>query len=240
MPNEPIQEYGVIGNMRTVALISTAGSVDWFCFPNFDSPSVFGALLDSDQGGSFRIAPTEPALPTKQFYVPDTNVLVTRFMLADGVAELEDFMPAGVAQDSAWHEQLVRRLRVVRGKVRFRLDCRPAFDYARSAHQTTLSDAGATFEAVGHCAAEQAKEQHGRPAAHPKKADVEHLVIGVVVFDPEDLGEELDRHDEADDAGAEEEQAEVAMSESDHRPVAPEAGIERHALECTRRSREAA
>ncbi len=153
VPNQPIQEYGVIGNMRTVALISTRGSVDWFCFPSFDSPSVFGSLIDADKGGFFRIAPTAQQLPSKQFYVPDTNVLVTRFMLADGVAELEDFMPAGVAQDSAWHEQLVRRLRVVRGKVRFRLECRPAFDYARAQHHTSVTDAGASFDAPGLCLA---------------------------------------------------------------------------------------
>ena len=135
--------------MRTVALIDTAGSVAWFCFPNFDSGSVFGSLIDADKGGFFQIAPLGEPLPSKQFYVPDTNVLVTRFMLPDGVAELEDFMPAGVERDSAWHEQLVRRLRVVRGKVRFRLDCRPAFDYARASHEARSSDAGAIFDAPG-------------------------------------------------------------------------------------------
>lgn len=80
MPYRPIEDYAVIGNMRTVALVGTDGSIDWLCFPHFDSPSVFGALLDDAKGGRFKISPHEDGKRTKQFYWPETNVLITRFM----------------------------------------------------------------------------------------------------------------------------------------------------------------
>ena len=95
MPYDPIESYGVIGNMRTVALVSREGSIDWMCFPQFDSPSVFGALLDDAGGGRFSIRPCASLGTRKQLYWPDTNVLLTRFLSADGVGEIEDFMPCG-------------------------------------------------------------------------------------------------------------------------------------------------
>lgn len=146
---KPIGDYGVIGNMRTVALVGIDGAIDWLCFPSFDAPSVFGALLDRDRGGRFAIAPRDEGLRTKQFYWPETNVLVTTFMSADGVGEIEDFMPAGIASAPGWHEQLVRRVRVVRGAMRFHLECTPAFDYARAPHTTTLDAKGAVFASPG-------------------------------------------------------------------------------------------
>jgi GH15 family glucan-1,4-alpha-glucosidase len=150
MAYRPIAEHGVIGNMRTVALVGTDGSIDWLCFPHFDSPSIFGALLDDERGGHYRIAPAdERGVTSKQFYWPETNVLVTRFMTADGVAEMEDFMPAGVARAPGWHEQLVRRVRVVRGTMRFGLECHPAFEYARATHETRVTEHGATFDGPG-------------------------------------------------------------------------------------------
>jgi GH15 family glucan-1,4-alpha-glucosidase len=149
VPYRPIQDYAVIGNMRTVALVSTGGSIDWLCFPHFDSPSVFGALLDEEKGGRFKIAANEHGTKTKQFYWPETNVLITRFMCATGVGELEDFMPAGISQDSEWHAQIVRRVRVARGRMRFRLECHPAFEYARATHETSVDAQGAVFAGPG-------------------------------------------------------------------------------------------
>ncbi len=140
-----IQNYGVIGNMRTVALVSTGASIDWFCFPHFDSPSLFGSLLDDEKGGFFKVAPRDDGLRTKQFYWPETNVLVTRFMSPEGVGELEDFMPAGISAKPDWHEQVVRRVRVVRGKMVFRVECQPRFDYAREPHDTKIDAEGAIF-----------------------------------------------------------------------------------------------
>jgi len=145
MAYQPIENYGLIGNMRTVALVGMNGSIDWLCFPHFDSPSVFGAILDDVKGGRFSIAPLGGDIKSKQVYWPDTNVLITRFYSEDGVAEIQDFMPAGIGSGSEWHHQLVRRVKVVRGRMQFRLECHPAFDYARIPHATRLSPQGAGF-----------------------------------------------------------------------------------------------
>lgn len=141
MAYPPIAEHGVVGNLRTVALVCTDGTIDWLCFPHFDSPSVFASLLDDRKGGAFRIAPTDAAT-SKQLYWPDTNVLVTRFSTQSGIGEVTDFMPLGVRSD---HPALVRRVRVTRGAVRFRMECRPAFDYARVGHELSLGADRAVF-----------------------------------------------------------------------------------------------
>ncbi|HZS50617.1 MAG TPA: trehalase-like domain-containing protein, partial [Bryobacterales bacterium] len=99
MPYQPIEDYGLIGNLRTAALVGKNGSIDWFCFPHFDSPSVFGAILDEHKGGYFRISPTSAEITRKQLYWADTNVLVTRFLSADGVGEIVDFMPIGESKN---------------------------------------------------------------------------------------------------------------------------------------------
>src|SRR5512145_2462181 len=88
----PIAEHGLIGDLHTVALVGTDGTIDWYCCPRFDSPSVFGALLDADRGGLFRISPDSDGWSSKQLYLPDTNVLITRFLTPDGVGEVQDFM----------------------------------------------------------------------------------------------------------------------------------------------------
>ena len=98
---QPIENYGVIGNLRTAALVGMDGSIDWLCLPHFDSPSVFAALLDDRKGGRFRIAPAGDHFRRKQFYWPDTAILVTRFLHDDGVGEVEDYMPVGGTGTSA-------------------------------------------------------------------------------------------------------------------------------------------
>jgi GH15 family glucan-1,4-alpha-glucosidase len=130
--------------MRTVALVGLDGTIDWLCFPRFDSPSVFASILDDAKGGHYRIAPTEQVV-TKQFYWPDTNVLITRFLSPGGTGEIDDFMPAGDEVESDRHDELFRRVRVTRGTLRFRLECYPAFDYARAPHETLLEEDGARF-----------------------------------------------------------------------------------------------
>src|SRR6516165_4370161 len=144
---QPIENYGVIGNLRTAALVGMDGSIDWLCLPHFDSPSVFAALLDDHKGGRFRIAPAGDLFRRKQFYWPDTAILVTRFLHDDGVGEVEDYMPVGGA--GAVREEVIRRVRVVRGRVPFRLECRPAFDYARATHAAHLAEHGAHFDGPG-------------------------------------------------------------------------------------------
>jgi GH15 family glucan-1,4-alpha-glucosidase len=145
MAYQPIEDYGVIGNMRTVALVGMNGSIDWHCSPNFDSPSIFGAILDDAKGGRFQIAPVADKIRHKQFYWPSTNILVTRFSHEDGIVEIEDFMPVGFAPDSPAYHQIHRRVRGVRGSVRVSVVCRPAFDYGRQQHELRLFDGGASF-----------------------------------------------------------------------------------------------
>jgi GH15 family glucan-1,4-alpha-glucosidase len=145
MAYQPIENYGIIGNLRTAALVGADGSIDWLCMPNFDSPSVFAAILDDRKGGRYVIAPTCDEIRNKQFYWPETNVLVTRFMDGDAVGEVDLFMPGGPDAEKDPH-QLIRRVRVMRGKMPFRLICHPAFDYARASHRTTITSRGARFE----------------------------------------------------------------------------------------------
>jgi GH15 family glucan-1,4-alpha-glucosidase len=141
----PIEDHGIIGDLRTVALVGNEGTLDWMCFPHFDSPSVFGALLDPDKGGHWRICPEPDGVMKKQFYWPDSNVLVTRFYTPDGVGELVDFMP--MSRHGRKHaREVLRRVRVVRGQMRFMMECFPAFNYARDSHETHLIHGGASFK----------------------------------------------------------------------------------------------
>jgi GH15 family glucan-1,4-alpha-glucosidase len=151
MPYLPIEDYGIIGNMRTVALIGMNGSVDWYCSPHFDSPSLFGAILDDRKGGRFQIAPVADRMKSKQFYWPSTNILVTRFLHEDGIAELQDFMPVGLPGDSLEYHHLYRRIRCVRGTVKMSLLCQPAFDYGRKSHETQIDAQGASFRCGDQC-----------------------------------------------------------------------------------------
>ena len=127
----PIEDYGIIGDLHTVALVGKNGSIDFLCLPSFDSPSVFAALLDADRGGRFQIAPQMDDAVHKQLYLPDTNVLLTRFLSDSGVAEVSDLMPV---EDAGVAHNLVRRAKTVRGEIRFEMRCEPRFDYARATH----------------------------------------------------------------------------------------------------------
>jgi len=150
MAYERIEDHGVIGNMRTVALVSVRGAIDWYCFPRFDSPSVFAALLDDEKGGSFSIRPLEDRVIHKQLYWPDTNVLLTRFLSPDGVGEIEDFMPVGrAALLAGCQDEIVRRVKVVRGSLNFEMTCEPAFDYARTRPRVSIEKNGAVFQGAG-------------------------------------------------------------------------------------------
>ena len=141
MAYQPIEHYGVIGNLRTAALVNGHGSLDWLCFPHFDSPAVFAAILDDAKGGRFQIAPVKKDVRWKQFYWPDTNILITRFLHPEGLGEIEDYMPVGPRHAN----QVVRRLRVVRGSMRFRISCEPAFDFGRAKHETRQHGDGVEF-----------------------------------------------------------------------------------------------
>lgn len=131
MPFQPIENYGVIGNLQTVALVGMDGSIDFLCFPFFDSPTVFAAMLDDENGGRFQISPLAENARKKQLYLLDSNILLTRFLAQDGVAEISDLMPLCL-QPAATPTRIVRRVKTVRGEMRYRLVCAPRFDYARA------------------------------------------------------------------------------------------------------------
>ena len=150
---KPIENYGVIGNMHTVALISRHGaSIDFFCYPDFDSPTVFARLLDHAKGGFFEISPSEciplyshvqhtygcvprsgQKIRTKQLYLPSSNILVTRFSGKEGISQVTDLMPVR-ATGAPSHPWIIRKLECIRGTVTMEVKICPAFDYARSGH----------------------------------------------------------------------------------------------------------
>ena len=129
---KPIENYGIIGDLHTVALVGIDGSIDFMCFPNFDSPSIFAALLDYRKGGRFQVAPRMQNARHKQLYIPDSNVLLTRFLAEGGMAEVSDFMPI---LELGHSHNLVRRAKSVRGNLPFRMICDPRFDYGRASHR---------------------------------------------------------------------------------------------------------
>ena len=131
--------------MHTAALVGRNGSINWLCLPHFDSPSVFAAILDEHKGGHFKIEPIGKDVTCKQLYWPETNILINRFLLNDGVLEVVDYMPVGGKQGEPGFRQLVRRVEAIRGSVQVSAECCPAFNYARDAHQVELSDGGAVF-----------------------------------------------------------------------------------------------
>ncbi|MGD0363069.1 MAG: glycoside hydrolase family 15 protein [Bryobacteraceae bacterium] len=141
---KPIADYGIIGDLRSVALVGKDGCIDWCCLPRFDSSSIFAALLDDRVGGCFRLQPAGDG-SVKQMYLPGTNVLVTRFMSGEGMAEVTDFMPIGTESGGETEQasrQLVRIAKAIRGPVRFRMECLPAFDYAREPHEVDVQPDG--------------------------------------------------------------------------------------------------
>jgi GH15 family glucan-1,4-alpha-glucosidase len=134
-----IENHGVIGNMRSAAVIAVDGTIDFFCFPSFESPTIFASLLDSQKGGCFRIDPQIKEVRYKQMYLPDTNILISRYLSGSGVAEVTDFMPVEVdGKPSPYANQIVRMIRVVKGSVSFKARCSPRFDYARCTHRAEI------------------------------------------------------------------------------------------------------
>ena len=138
----PIEDHGIVGNLHTAALVGKDGTIDWLCLPAFDSPSVFCSILDDEKGGHFGLRPVE-YVHSQQLYLPDTNVLLTRFFSSGGMAETLDFMP--IHSRMGERHRLVRNVRVVRGRMTFDVECRPAFDYARGEHSVFVGKPGAVF-----------------------------------------------------------------------------------------------
>src|SRR5262249_42240979 len=133
-----------IGDLHTVALVGTDGTIDWYCCPRFDAPSVFAAILDAEKGGLFRIAPDGDGWTSKQLYLPDTCVIITRFLTPGGAGEAQDFLPPP-SSGTAHRHRLIRRVVAVRGRMRFVVDVAPRFDYARAPHELAITPHGALF-----------------------------------------------------------------------------------------------
>ena len=131
MSYQPIENYGIIGDLNTIALIGLNGSIDFMCFPDFDSPTIFAALLDDQKGGRFEIVPAFAQMKTKQLYLPDTNVLLTRFLSSEGLGEITDFMPVNEHLNG---QKLIRRLTNIRGEVKYKMRFMPRFNYGKSEH----------------------------------------------------------------------------------------------------------
>jgi GH15 family glucan-1,4-alpha-glucosidase len=146
MAYQPIEDYGLIGNMHTAALVGRDGSIDWLCLPHFDSPSVFCKILDDKKGGYFRIAADCDKCTRKQMYWPETNVLITRTLMSEGVLEVVDYMPVGIKKGETGFRQLVRRVQSIRGSVPVKMECFPALNYARDEHTVEIYDTGAVFQ----------------------------------------------------------------------------------------------
>ena len=168
-----IADHGLIGDLQTAALVTTDGEIDWFCSPRFDSPSIFASLLDRERGGRFRIAPAEGDYVSKQLYVPDSAVLITRFMAPSGVGEVIDFMPVPDPTRRTENHRMVRMVRVVRGQMRFLVECTPRFDYGRGEHTLELTDDGVLFRAKDvqltlHAAHLLTFDQEGVRVRHPQ------------------------------------------------------------------------
>lgn len=142
MAYQPIENYGIIGDLNTSALVGIDGSIDFMCYPHFDSPSIFGALLDAEKGGHFSIKPVKDDIKHKQMYIPDTNVLLTRFLSSSGVGEITDFMPVEEVNKG---NTLVRRVKTVRGEMTYRMECKPRFNYGRSSHRAIRKDGEIQF-----------------------------------------------------------------------------------------------
>ncbi|MCW2492990.1 MAG: glycoside hydrolase 15-related, partial [Frankiales bacterium] len=147
-----IEDHGIIGDLHTAALVATNGDIDWLCLPRFDSPSVFAALLDGDCGGRFTLRCLGSSR-TRQMYLPDSNVLLTRFLGEQSVGEVLDFMVPhehGAAHQGA--HQLIRQVTAVRGRVTVEIRCAPAFDYARARTEADLVEGAGVFfsSTAGH------------------------------------------------------------------------------------------
>jgi len=138
-PYQPIENYGIIGNLKTVALVGLNGSVDFMSFPRFDSPTIFAAMLDEQIGGFFSVEPVMGEYKSKQMYIPGTAVLLTRFFSDDGIAEITDYMPMSEDKTSS-SSAIIRKIKTIRGTIKYKMKCAPRFDYARAEHLAEITD----------------------------------------------------------------------------------------------------
>ncbi len=164
-----IDAHGIIGDMRSAALVNDKGSVDFFCWPEFDSPSIFCSLLDSPEAGIFQLAPDLPDARREQIYLPDTNVLQTRWLSDHAVVEVTDLLPIGDSEDDL--PMLMRRVRVVSGQATIRMRCAVRHDYARAPTKARARNRSVCFEAAGQPAIQLCSDQSLRIEGHAAVAE---------------------------------------------------------------------
>lgn len=139
---QPIENYAIIGDLQTIALIGVDGSIDFLCLPHFDSPSIFCALLDRRRGGFFQISSCQENVKRKQMYLPETNILLTRFLYEDGIGELTDFMPVIAFSKKS---TLIRKVSTIKGKITYRMQCCPKFNYGQDEHKVKVTSESIIF-----------------------------------------------------------------------------------------------
>jgi GH15 family glucan-1,4-alpha-glucosidase len=182
-----IEDHGLIGDLQTAALVASDGTIDWFCAPRFDSPSIFASLLDQEKGGHFRVAPDGVDYVTKQLYLPGTPILITRFLSADGVGEVVDFMP--IAGDRATDQhRVIRVVRVVRGHMRFRIECEPRFDYGRDLPDVQMSDDAIDFRGRSMALRVSASRREDQSLRDVEPKPSEHGCVVFVSLNAGDVG----------------------------------------------------
>ena len=200
----PIGDYALIGDGRTAALIARDGAIDWLCLPDVDSPSVFAAILDAEDGGAFVLRPVE-RFEVDRRYVDGTNVLETTFRTAEGAVRLTDAMTLSLPGRLAPMREVVRKLVCLDGEVELEWSVEPRFEYARErgsttarggrvffAHRTVglaLSVWGADPAPAGRVRLEKDDEvlfslasTHHRPAVLPGRRDTEERLAHTEAF----------------------------------------------------------
>jgi GH15 family glucan-1,4-alpha-glucosidase len=199
---EPIENYGIIGDLKTVALVSLNGSIDFMSFPRFDSPTIFASLLDADKGGYFSIEPQIGEYKNKQLYIPGTAILLTRFFSDSGIAEIIDFMPLD-SDDKTKASTIVRKVKAVRGNITFKMHCSPRFNYAISEHKSHLQDNQITFSAINDGNAKlrliadiplQLKGEDGYAEFTVSESDVVHIVLESIEAGHEDAFNRIEHY----------------------------------------------
>lgn len=146
-PQRSIGDHGVIGDMETAALVATYGTIDYLCWPSLDSPTIFADLLDPKKGGAFSIKPKLSEARNVQLYIPDTNVLITRWLAGEGNAEVADLMthPDTQVGRATPLRGIIRRVTAIQGSIQFEACCAPRFDYAKRVPDTEQLDGGVRF-----------------------------------------------------------------------------------------------
>ncbi|MCZ3366428.1 MULTISPECIES: glycoside hydrolase family 15 protein [Methanobacterium] len=137
-----IENYGIIGNLETCALIGSDGSIDWMCLPYLESPSIFAAILDNKRGGHFAIQPVSK-FSSFQVYIKETNILQTTFNTPFGMVTITDFMPVNLYDGTKHHRTLYRKVKCIEGHIRLELSFKPRFNYAKDVPDFKLIEGGA-------------------------------------------------------------------------------------------------